>query len=260
MSTTSWIQNLDMAAISIWLFWFFFAGLVYYLHRENKREGYPLVSDRSDKVLVQGFPPMPPPKTFILPHGGTATVPKPPVHPAFSAEPVDKFPGAPLAPVGDPMQARVGPGAYVLRHDGPDLMFEDSTPKIVPLRTLGGEFYVSKDDPDPRGMVVTGADGKVAGRVVDIWLDKADMLFRYLEVEVPLADGRSKRMMLPVPLMRIDEERRAVRVKTLLARHFAGAPELSRPDTITMTEEDAVAAYCSAGQLYATPDRAGPLL
>ena len=37
----------------------FFAGLIYYLHRENKREGYPLESDRSPHIKVQGFPAMP---------------------------------------------------------------------------------------------------------------------------------------------------------------------------------------------------------
>jgi photosynthetic reaction center H subunit len=184
--------------------------------------------------------------------------PKPPVHAPYLAEPTAKFPGAPLAPIGDPMLARVGPGAYVLRHDGPDLMFDDSTPKIVPLRTLP-EFSVSPDDPDPRGWKVVGADGIVAGIAKDLWLDKADMLFRFLEVEVPTEAG-PRQMMLPIPLMRVDEERKLVRVKSLLAKHFATAPTLKFPDTITVTEEDAAQAYCAAGQLYATRGRSEPLL
>ena len=258
MQSTTWLGNMDLARIAIWAFWLFFAGLVLWLHRENKREGYPLVSDRSDKVFVEGFPAMPAPKFFVLPHGGTAVNPKPPVHAPYLAAPLARFPGAPLVPIGDPMLSRAGPGAYALRHDGPDLMFEDSTPKIVPLRTLP-EFGVSPGDPDPRGWEVTGADGIVAGTAVDLWLDKADMLFRFLEVEVPTAEG-ARRIMIPTALIRVDEERRKVRVKSLLSKHFAIAPTLRDADTITVTEEDMVQAFCSAGQLYATPDRAGPLL
>ncbi len=55
----------------LYAFWVFFAGLIIYLRREDKREGYPLESDRSESIKVQGFPAMPEPKTFLLPHGGT---------------------------------------------------------------------------------------------------------------------------------------------------------------------------------------------
>ena len=258
MQSATLFSQIDLARVAIWLFWLFFAGLVLWLQRESKREGYPLVSDRSDKVLVQGFPAMPGPKTFLLPHGGTAVVPKAPSNAPYLAEPTARFPGAPLTPIGDPMLSRAGPGAYALRHDGPDLMFDDSTPKIVPLRTLP-EFSVSESDPDPRGWEVVGCDGIVAGIAVDLWLDKADMLFRFLEVEVPTEAG-ARRMMLPMPLIRVDEARKLVLVKTLMAKHFATAPTLRAADTITVTEEDMVQAYCAAGQLYATRDRSEPLL
>ena len=33
------------ASAAIWLFWIFFAGLIYYLQTENMREGYPLEDD-----------------------------------------------------------------------------------------------------------------------------------------------------------------------------------------------------------------------
>ncbi len=38
---------IDVAQMALYAFWLFFAGLIYYLHREDKREGYPLVSDRA---------------------------------------------------------------------------------------------------------------------------------------------------------------------------------------------------------------------
>lgn len=53
---------IDTPTVLIYLFWFFFFGLIVYLRREDKREGYPLESDRQN-VTVQGWPSMPTPKT-----------------------------------------------------------------------------------------------------------------------------------------------------------------------------------------------------
>jgi len=58
----------DFALISTWLFFIFFFFLVVYLRREDKREGYPLVSDRSENIVVQGWPAMPPPKFYKHAH------------------------------------------------------------------------------------------------------------------------------------------------------------------------------------------------
>ena len=67
--------NIDLASIALYLFWAFFAGLIYYLHRENKREGYPLVTDRKNEPMpVLGFPAPPPPKTYLLADGKKVVV------------------------------------------------------------------------------------------------------------------------------------------------------------------------------------------
>ena len=42
MSTGAITQYIDVAQLVLYAFWIFFAGLIFYLHRENKREGYPL--------------------------------------------------------------------------------------------------------------------------------------------------------------------------------------------------------------------------
>ncbi len=34
-------ETFDVAQITLYLFWIFFFGLVLYLHRESKREGFP---------------------------------------------------------------------------------------------------------------------------------------------------------------------------------------------------------------------------
>ena len=38
MSTGAITHYIDVAQLTLYVFWIFFAGLVYYLHRENKRE------------------------------------------------------------------------------------------------------------------------------------------------------------------------------------------------------------------------------
>ena len=68
--------NFDLASLSIWLFWGFFALLIYYLQTENMREGYPLELEDGSPAPNQGLFPVPKPKTFKLPHGkGEVTVP-----------------------------------------------------------------------------------------------------------------------------------------------------------------------------------------
>jgi len=60
-------EYFDFAQICVYLFWFFFAGLIYYLRREDKREGYPLESG-GRPITVQGYPPAPPPRPRRAPH------------------------------------------------------------------------------------------------------------------------------------------------------------------------------------------------
>ena len=74
---------IDLPTILIYLFWFFFAGLVLYLHREGKREGYPLVSDRKG-IVVEGFPKTPPARPKRAKHPALAEPP------AFVPNPVQE--------------------------------------------------------------------------------------------------------------------------------------------------------------------------
>jgi len=244
---------LDVAQVTLYLFWAFFAALIYYLHRENKREGYPLESDRSPLVTVQGFPPVPKPKTYLLHDGSTVQAPRKEEPEVVNGRPVAAFPGAPIEPIGDPMTAGVGPGAWARRMDKPDLT-ADGRVKIVPLRA-DPEFSVAAEDPDPRGFTVVGTDGKTGGKVIDAWVDRSEVLFRYFEVDV---GGRS--VLLPVNFARVDAEGRRVMVDSILGSQFAKVPAIKSKDAITMLEEEKVMAYFGAGTLYATPSRAEPLL
>jgi len=42
----------DLAQILLYVFWIFFAGLIYYLAMENHREGYPMESTSSGRAVV----------------------------------------------------------------------------------------------------------------------------------------------------------------------------------------------------------------
>jgi photosynthetic reaction center H subunit len=255
MQTGAITGYIDVAQLALYAFWIFFAGLIYYLHRENKREGYPLESDRSAHITVQGWPPVPAPKSFHLADGRVIQAPAPQrdAQPPLAAEPAGNFPGAPLRPTGNPMLDGVGPGAYALRADVPDTTV-DGTPRIVPLHA-DGQFAVAGQDGDPRGLPVVGADGQVGGKVTDLWVDRAEMLFRYLEVEV--ADG-ARRVLLPINFARIGDRR--INVKSILGAQFAQVPPTRSADQVTMLEEERIMAYYGAGTLYATPARQEPLL
>jgi photosynthetic reaction center H subunit len=294
MSTGAVTSYLDVAQIVLYAFWIFFAGLIIYLRREDKREGYPLESDRSDSIKVVGFPSLPAPKTFVLPHGGrTRTVPSVEAREAVNATPVAPWPGAPLEPNGDPMLAGVGPGASPDRVDEPDLTFEGE-PKIVPMR-VATDFLIAAGDVDPRGLSVLGADGELGGTVTDIWVDRGEPQIRYLEVALPAREAPEpevaetvepevveaekpeatettvavrpaavlappETVLLPMNFARLDRALGQIKVVSILGGQFANVPRLSSPDRVTLREEDKIVAYYGGGTLYAKSTRLEPLL
>jgi len=255
MNTGAVTGYFDVAQIVLYAFWIFFAGLIIYLRREDKREGYPLESDRSGgRVDVQGFPAIPPPKSFHLADGSVVKAPRieSDARPIM-ANPMGPYPGAPLQPSGDPMLDAVGPASYAQRHNIPDHTI-DGQPMIVPLRAAPG-FAVAGDDPDPRGMTVVGADRESGGVVCELWVDRAEPQIRYLEV-----DTGSRRVLLPITFAKIDAARRRVNVRSILGAQFATVPGLANPDQVTRREEDQITAYYAGGNLYATASRSEPLL
>ena len=258
MGTGAITPYIDVAQITLYLFWVFFAGLIYYLHRENKREGYPLETDGPGTIDVQGWPAVPRAKTYRLQHGGSVDAPVRKVSPqTLAAAPAGGWVGAPLVPTGNPMLDGVGPGAWADRADVPDLTYE-GLPKIVPLRA-DPSHGVADGDPDPRGMVVVGADGVEAGTVCDLWVDRSDVLFRYLEVELAPAPAQAAgRVLLPINFCRIGTHQ--VRVRSILGGQFAQVPATRQADQITFLEEERIVAYYGGGTLYATPQRQEPLL
>ena len=243
---------IDLAQILLYVFWIFFAGLIWYLVMENHREGYPMESSSNGRVVVKGFP-IPEPKTFLLETGKSVTVPDlTRKEPAYNAVATNPSSGSPIAPKGDAMTASVGPGAYASREDVPE-MTSHGVPLIQPLR-IASTFSVAEQDVDPRGLPVMAGDGKQGGTVKDIWIDSAEMMFRYLEVEI--AGGRTVLLPMMFSLIR----RNQVEVHAIYARHFAAVPALRNPDQVTKLEEEKISAYYGGGTMYADAKRGEPLI
>jgi photosynthetic reaction center H subunit len=250
-------DRIDIAQVTLYAFWIFFAGLIFYLRSEDRREGFPLRSDVPPFRLLSRFPGIPRPKIFRLHNGEIRMAPRAePLEQLTTARPVGRWAGAPLVPIGDPMLAAVGPGSYANRPDVPDSIFDSGLPKTVPLRA-DPTFSLAKEDPDPRGMPVIAADGRVAGIVSDVWVDRAEVIVRFYEVTLPESD---RRVLVPMAAANVDGGRRRVVVDAILAAQFATAPVIKHPEQVTFLEEDMISAYFAAGRLYATEARQEPFL
>ncbi len=272
MHNVEFFGAFDIVSLILTLFVLFFAGLMIYIRREDRREGYPIEDDVTGRLEpAQGMFFVAKPKAFRL-AGGEGIVFKPDARrdaPEITGARRSRVSGAPFDPVGDPMLAGVGPGAYALRAQTPDRT-DHGALKITPLRAAP-DFFIDRRDPDPRGMTVLGVDGVAAGVVCDVWIDRGEILLRYLEVELaapapagPRAVGAAapagRRVLLPMTMAVVSRSSRTVKTDTVLARQFAAAPALASPDEVTRDEEERIAAYYGAGYLYATPARTEPLL
>lgn len=255
MSTFNF-AGMDLALISMYLFFGFFTVLVFWLHREGKREGYPLEVDVGPKRQMLGFPEPPPAKTFKLVHGAPVVVKdgRPDTRELALAKP--RSPGMPFTPTGNPMLDGVGPASYAERSDTPDMMY-NGEPRLLPLR-VAANFHVASEDPNPVGFKVIGGDNKEAGTVTDVWVDRAEYLMRYLEVKVPVAGG-SRQVLVPTNLSVVDVNRKRIMVRSIFAEHFANVPATRHADRVTLLEEDKIMGYYGGGTLYASSNRAEPL-
>lgn len=251
-------NQIDVAQLALIAFFLFFLGLVFYLQRESNREGVPLENAAGERTNNTGLSGLPSTKTFRLPHGGTISAPRNEPYEPLPMSTSAGFIGAPIEPLGDGMLSGLGPAAYANRADVPDRQFFDGTPRIVPLR-LDNELGLAREDYDPRGMIIVGADDEVAGTISDVWVDRSEGVVRYLEVAL-VADLGGRRVLVPMPMCDIQGHHGRVKVQLIMGEQFANVPALRSPDQITLLEEDKVMAYFGGGLLYASAARSEPLI
>lgn len=251
------VGSIDVAQIVLYVFWIFFAGLLWYLRQEDRREGYPLEDDVTGAYNKSPWLFMAQPKTFVLPHGqGTAAAPnfKRDAQPE-GVRRTSVAPGSPMVPTGDGMKSAIGPGAYAQRLDIADLTAHGDH-RIVPM-SIDGAYSLSADDPDPIGMKVVGTDRRSAGVVKDVWIDRAEHLIRYYEVEIG-ADDTEKHVLLPANFAMLQKSRahgQHLHVHAVQSHHFADVPGTASAQSITRLEEEKIMAYYGGGLLYASKRR-----
>lgn len=247
MVGVNFFGNFDLASLSIWLFWGFFALLVYYLQTENMREGYPLETEDGKTAPNQGPFPVPKPKTFRLPHGrGSVTVPSAENEAAhrrtdLALARTAVSEGFPHAPTGDAMADGVGPASWVPRRDEPELDGHGHA-KIVPMSRAKG-YHVAAGR-DPRGLPVQAGDLEVVGRISDLWVDAPEQLVRYLEIEL----NSGSRRLVPMAMVKIWGDR--VRINAITSDRFEGIPATKSLTEVTKLEEDKISGYVAGGWMY----------
>ena len=254
--TGTFFGEVDLASVTLWLFYIFFAALIIWIQRENMREGYPLEDDEGNKSSNPGLFPLPADKTFKLPHGrGEVTVPsgQAPERKDIAMKRTGPGNGYPLEPTGDPMLDGVGPASWAPRRDAPELDGHGH-PKIVPMSGAEG-FHVAAGR-DPRGLPVVAGDGEIVGKITDMWLDEPEQLVRYLELELDSKWGSGTRL-LPITFANIKSDR--VNVHALHGKHFSTVPSIASPRQVTLLEEDKISGYYGGGKLFAG-NRAEPKL
>lgn len=257
MSNLILFGNVDIAILVFYAFVLFFIGLVIYLRREDRREGYPLEHEITGQMESAGGPFLTATtKFFKLPFDrGTVSAPtqgREPVN--IAARRIDRFAGAPYAPTGDALADGVGPAAWAERAKVPDLDHL-GRPRIVPMAS-DPDFTIARKDPDIRGYRVVAADRRYAGTVSDVWVDRSEHIIRYLSVD--LGDGRT--VVAPMAMASVDARRKVVHIDAINADRYAGVPALASPTEITRYEEERVIAYFGGGYLYSNKDRQEPWL
>lgn len=261
------VGKFDVAELAILLFILFFIGLVFYLNRESRREGYPLEHETTGTVM-RGSPLSDgEKKTFKLPHGrGTYTPedqPRDPVN--IAARQAFGATGAPWVPDGDGVGSGLGPAAYANREDYPDLTM-DGAPRIVPIGASHG-MTIAECDMDPVGLKVYGADKKEAGTVSDVWVDQAEHIIRYLEVTTTSGN----KVLAPMTFCAVQgtrwlgglipivaDQTALIDIEAIRSDQFDGVPAVATAGQITRLEEDKIMAYYGGGYLYADEERAEP--
>ena len=127
---------MDVAQVTLYAFWVFFACLIFYLRREDKREGYPLEYEGGGRRSGVGFPSFPGQKNYALRNGHVAILPNwKNDRRDVALTPMAPWPGSPYIPTGNPMLDGVGPASYSDREDVPEWYFaarrgrQSSTPR-----------------------------------------------------------------------------------------------------------------------------------
>ena len=125
----------------------------------------------------------------------------------------------------------VGPGAYADRADVADMTFDGAAAASCRCARRRAS-RVAPATPTRAACRCSVPTAWSAAPCVDLWVDRSEMLFRYLEVEVPARSG-TRRVLLPVNFSRIGDARRS-RCSRSSARSSRRCPAPAQPEQVTL--------------------------
>ena len=234
---------IDVAQIVLYAFWLFFAGLIFYLRQEDRREGYPLESEGRQGFRVATSSSSPRPRPSSSRDGRKVQVPRiqPDARP-INALKTEPWPGAPLTPSAirwSPHRTR-----QLRRAGGRDV--QDLPGRRSHRAAAGRDQFRGargRRDPDrlPRLRRGPGQGGRHQRS-----LGRSGRIRSCASTRSTVAAG-GKRVPVPVDFADVNAGRRRVVVKSLLASQFALAPATKNPDKVTLLEEDKIGAFYGGG-------------
>ena len=125
---------------------------------------------------------------------------------------------------------------------------------------------IAPNDPNIIGWPVYDCNVELAGTVSDVWVDQAEHIIRYLEIET----NAGAKVLAPMFVAVVQTKGllaglgwgrpELVQIDAITKDHFADVPGIATPGQITRLEEDKIMAYYAGGKLYATPERAETVL
>ena len=248
------IGHLDVAQIMLYAFFLFFAGLhlVPAPGRPARRlsAGIRRTAPSSPRLPVHSLAQDLSPRRRLDRESAEFPGRQRPIN----AVKVEPWPGAPHRADRRPVAGRRRPGSWNVR---PDFAYKtfDGHDVVAPMR-VATNYAVADGGGNPIGFSVIGADGKVAGTIKDIWVDRAESMVSYYEIG--LTGGKS--VLAPVHFCDVNFRARTVKITALTAEPVRRGAATEEPRRVTMQEEEKVAAVLRRRHALFDPARAEPLL
>ena len=97
--------------------------------------------------------------------------------------------------------------------------------------------------------------------MIDAWVDRSEVVIRYVEVELLNPVAARKTVLLPMNFLAINARKRQIRTRFITGAQFANwCRRCKEATTVTILEEEKIMAYYGGGSFYARPGRTEPLL
>ena len=231
--TSIWPQPVDLAFLDLLR-----PVSIFYIQRENMREGYPMEDDDGIRHRpIRGPSLCPPTRRSILPHGRKVTLTVPSGQRRGSVRIMamrrtsSENNGFPLEPTGDPMLDGIGVRqAWANRREDAPELDGHGHPKIVPMSKKERLLTTQPWHRPARDAGCGGRRFEVVGKITDMWIDEPEQtgpLSRDLDLDAKV--GVEGKRLVPLTLARIWGGK--VKINSIYGKHFATVPTIASAHT-----------------------------